>query len=89
MDCGRDATFAKAVLAELLEQDIFVRMPGVAPLDRCIRVSAGTDGELDGGEKSPSPSRLRRPDAGPRSSFDKSLDDHVRSSRRAAIRTCE
>ena len=51
MDCGRDATFAKAVLAELLEQDIFVRMPGVAPLDRCIRVSAGTDGELDLFEK--------------------------------------
>ena len=47
IDCGRDASFAKVVLAELLEQDIFVRMPGVAPLDRCIRVSAGTDEELD------------------------------------------
>ena len=47
IDCGRDATFAKVVLAELLEQDVFVRMPGVAPLDRCIRVSAGTDEELD------------------------------------------
>ena len=34
-------------LAELLEQNIFVRMPGVAPLDRCIRVSCGTDAELD------------------------------------------
>jgi len=24
-----------------------VRMPGVAPLDRCIRISAGTDADLD------------------------------------------
>jgi len=25
---------------------VFVRMPGVAPLDRCIRVSVGTDADL-------------------------------------------
>jgi histidinol-phosphate aminotransferase len=25
---------------------VFVRMPGVAPLDRCIRVSVGTDEDL-------------------------------------------
>jgi histidinol-phosphate aminotransferase len=30
----------------LIARDIFVRMPGVAPLDRCIRVSAGTDADL-------------------------------------------
>ena len=39
MDCGRDASFARAVLAELLERDVFVRMPGAPPLDTCIRVS--------------------------------------------------
>ena len=47
IDCGRDAAFAKVVLAELLERDVFVRMPGMPPLDRCIRVSCGTDEELD------------------------------------------
>ena len=41
LDCGRDGDFARAVLRELLARDIFVRMPGVAPLDRCIRVSLG------------------------------------------------
>ena len=47
MDCGRDGDFARAVLAELIERDIFVRMPFVAPQDRCIRVSAGPDDQLD------------------------------------------
>lgn len=41
MDCGRDGDYARAVLRELIARDIFVRMPGVAPLDRCIRVSLG------------------------------------------------
>ena len=41
MDCGRDGDFARAVLRELLARGVFVRMPGVAPLDRCIRVSVG------------------------------------------------
>ncbi|HDR29042.1 MAG TPA: pyridoxal phosphate-dependent aminotransferase, partial [Rhodovulum sp.] len=27
--------------------DVFVRMPGVAPLDRCIRISAGPEDQLD------------------------------------------
>ena len=30
------------VLVALLEEDVFVRMPGVEPLDRCIRVTVGT-----------------------------------------------
>jgi histidinol-phosphate aminotransferase len=47
MDCGRDGTFARAVLAGLIERDVFVRMPGVAPLDRCIRVSLGDDATLE------------------------------------------
>jgi histidinol-phosphate aminotransferase len=46
IDCGRDGNYARAVLKELIARDIFVRMPGVAPLDRCIRVSAGTDADL-------------------------------------------
>ncbi|MEM9247643.1 MAG: pyridoxal phosphate-dependent aminotransferase [Pseudomonadota bacterium] len=41
IDCGADGPFAKAVLTGLLAEDVFVRMPGVAPLDRCIRVSVG------------------------------------------------
>jgi histidinol-phosphate aminotransferase len=46
VDCGRDGAFARRVLAELVARDVFVRMPGVAPLDRCIRVTAGTAGDL-------------------------------------------
>ena len=46
IDCGRDGAYARKVLAELISQGIFVRMPGVAPLDRCIRISAGTDADL-------------------------------------------
>ena len=47
VDCGRDGDFARAVLAELLARDIFVRMPFVAPQDRCIRISAGLPADLD------------------------------------------
>jgi histidinol-phosphate aminotransferase len=47
VDCGRDGDFARAVLQELLARDVFVRMPFVAPEDRCIRISAGTDEMLD------------------------------------------
>ena len=41
MDCRRDADYAASVLTRLGQQGIFARMPGVAPLNRCIRVSAG------------------------------------------------
>jgi histidinol-phosphate aminotransferase len=47
VDCGGDGDFARRVLAALLARDIFVRMPGVAPLDRCIRISAGRPREMD------------------------------------------
>ncbi|MEL6573961.1 MAG: pyridoxal phosphate-dependent aminotransferase, partial [Pseudomonadota bacterium] len=47
MDCGRDGAFATVVLQGLLARGIFVRMPGVAPLNRCIRVSCGPQAELD------------------------------------------
>lgn len=46
IDCGRDGAFAKRVLDGLIARDAFVRMPGVAPLDRCIRISAGTEADL-------------------------------------------
>ena len=47
IDCGRDGAFAKAVMEGLLAQGVFVRMPGVEPLNRCIRVSAGREDDLD------------------------------------------
>lgn len=46
IDCGGDGAFARRVLAELIARDIFVRMPFVAPHDRCIRVSAGRAEDL-------------------------------------------
>ncbi|MAM61445.1 pyridoxal phosphate-dependent aminotransferase [Maritimibacter sp. UBA3975] len=47
VDCGADGDFARRVLAELVARDIFVRMPFAAPQDRCIRVSVGTERDLD------------------------------------------
>ncbi len=47
LDCGADGAFARRVLAGLVARDIFVRMPFVAPQDRCIRVSCGTAADLD------------------------------------------
>lgn len=46
LDCGRDGHFARRVLGELIARDVFVRMPGVRPLDRCIRVSVGRTDDL-------------------------------------------
>ncbi len=46
VDCGRDGTFAREVLTALQGQGVFVRMPGVAPLDRCIRISCGRPEDL-------------------------------------------
>ncbi|QXT40671.1 pyridoxal phosphate-dependent aminotransferase [Gymnodinialimonas ceratoperidinii] len=39
VDCGRDGDYARAVVAALAAEGVFVRMPFVAPQDRCIRVS--------------------------------------------------
>ncbi|SCM67080.1 pyridoxal phosphate-dependent aminotransferase [Donghicola eburneus] len=47
MDCGRDGDYAAAVVRELGARGIFARMPGVAPLNRCIRISCGPDAALD------------------------------------------
>jgi histidinol-phosphate aminotransferase len=46
VDCGRDGTYARKILEGLAAHGIFVRMPGVAPLNRCIRISVGTDENL-------------------------------------------
>ena len=46
VDCGGDGAFAKAVLDGLIARGIFVRMPFVAPQNRCIRVSCGTEADL-------------------------------------------
>ncbi len=47
IDCGGDGDFARRVLAALIARDVFVRMPGVAPLDRCIRISCAPEAEMD------------------------------------------
>jgi histidinol-phosphate aminotransferase len=47
IDCGRDGAYAKSIVDGLLQHGVFIRMPGVAPLNRCIRVSAGTGKDLD------------------------------------------
>ena len=47
IDCGRDGVHSRANVDGLMEEGVFIRMPGVAPLNRCIRVSVGPDGDLD------------------------------------------
>ena len=47
IDLGRDGDFARATLQALTKAGVFVRMPGVAPLDRCLRVSIGDAAALD------------------------------------------
>ena len=46
IDCGRDGDYARRVLDRLADAGIFVRMPAVAPLNRCIRITAGTPEDL-------------------------------------------
>ena len=47
VDCGRDSAYAKSVLDGLVARGVFVRMPFIEPQNRCIRVSAGTDADMD------------------------------------------
>ena len=47
LDCGGDGARAREVLARLVELGIFIRMPMVAPQDRCIRISCGPASDLD------------------------------------------
>ena len=46
IDCGRDGVHAKSILDGLVARGIFVRMPFVAPQNRCIRVSCGPAEDL-------------------------------------------
>ncbi|MDZ7708675.1 MAG: pyridoxal phosphate-dependent aminotransferase [Roseovarius sp.] len=47
VDCGADGALARAVLAALGTRGVFVRMPFVAPQDRCIRISCGPAREME------------------------------------------
>ncbi|MCH2250107.1 MAG: pyridoxal phosphate-dependent aminotransferase [Cognatishimia sp.] len=47
VDCHQDGAYAKALLAALVARGIFVRMPFVAPQDRCIRLSCGRPEDLE------------------------------------------
>ena len=47
VDCGRDGVYARAIVDGLMEHGVFIRMPGVAPLNRCVRVSVGPGRDLD------------------------------------------
>ncbi len=46
VDCGSDGAFARRVLNGLVARGVFVRMPFVAPQDRCIRISCGRERDL-------------------------------------------
>ena len=47
VDCKSDGAHARAIVDGLMEEGVFIRMPGVAPLNRCIRVSVGPEEDLD------------------------------------------
>ncbi len=47
IDCHRDGVYSRAIVDGLMEEGVFIRMPGVAPLNRCIRVSTGPEKEMD------------------------------------------
>ncbi|KGF70339.1 histidinol-phosphate aminotransferase, partial [Hoeflea sp. BAL378] len=47
IDCGGDGVRAKAILDGLVSRGVFIRMPGAAPLNRCIRISTGPEAEID------------------------------------------
>lgn len=47
IDVGRDGEYARKLVAALKERGVFVRMPFSPGEDRCIRVSAGTEKDLD------------------------------------------
>ncbi|NKL18703.1 pyridoxal phosphate-dependent aminotransferase [Rhizobium leguminosarum] len=46
IDAGRDGAYARAIVDGLMEHGVFIRMPGVAPLNRCIRVSVGPETDM-------------------------------------------
>jgi histidinol-phosphate aminotransferase len=46
VDCSSDGAFAQHVLDALAELGVFIRKPMAPGLDRCIRITAGTDAML-------------------------------------------
>jgi histidinol-phosphate aminotransferase len=46
MDCGHDGDHAAGLITRLAAEGIFARMPGVAPLNRCIRISVGDEAAM-------------------------------------------
>ncbi|WP_206454896.1 pyridoxal phosphate-dependent aminotransferase [Aurantimonas marina] len=46
IDCGGDGDYASTLLEAVIRRGVFIRMPGVAPLDRMIRVTVGRDEDL-------------------------------------------
>jgi histidinol-phosphate aminotransferase len=47
VDAGRDGVHARAIVDGLMQHGVFIRMPGVAPLNRCIRISTGLPADMD------------------------------------------
>ena len=47
IDCGAGKDRAAKIMTDLINNGIFVRMPFVEPQNRCIRVSVGTEEDLD------------------------------------------
>lgn len=46
IDCGGDGIYARAIVDGLMQHGVFIRMPGAAPLNRCIRISAGPESDM-------------------------------------------
>jgi histidinol-phosphate aminotransferase len=46
IDCGREALYARSIVEKMMENGVFIRMPGIAPQNRCIRVSLGTPEDI-------------------------------------------
>jgi histidinol-phosphate aminotransferase len=46
IDAGRDGAYARSIVDGLMQHGVFIRMPGVAPLNRCIRVSVGPEADM-------------------------------------------
>ncbi|RJE80748.1 pyridoxal phosphate-dependent aminotransferase [Paracoccus sp. JM45] len=47
VDTGYDGAYAANLVKALEDRGVFIRMPGVAPLNRCIRISCGPADEMD------------------------------------------
>jgi histidinol-phosphate aminotransferase len=45
VDAGGDGAHARAIVDGLARRGVFIRMPGVTGLNRCIRISAGTEAD--------------------------------------------